>query len=329
MTKTTYREAIRAGLRDALAGDQRVFLMGEDVGRYGGAFACSHGLLQEFGPERIRDTPLSESTFVGAGIGAALNGLRPIVEVMTVNFSLLALDQIVNNAATLRHMTGGQVNVPLVIRMTTGGGRRLAAQHSHSWEVWYAHVPGIKVLAPATVTDARYFLSAALLDPDPVVIFEHAMLYPMQGEIEQQSGPFDIGHAAIRRTGTNVTLVTYGGSLHKTLAAANQLAEQGIDAEVIDLRTLRPLDMPTVLRSVAKTHRAVIVDEGWRTCSLAAEISAGIMEGAFYDLDWPVARVCTAEVPLPYAGHLEDAALPQTPRIVAAVHELLAGATAS
>jgi pyruvate dehydrogenase E1 component subunit beta len=329
MTKTTYREAIRAALRDALAGDQRVFLMGEDVGRYGGAFACSQGLLQEFGPERIRDTPLSESTFVGAGIGAALNGLRPIVEVMTVNFSLLALDQIVNTAATLRHMSGGQTSVPLVIRMATGGGRRLAAQHSHSWEVWYAHVPGIKVLAPATVTDARYMLGAALREPDPVVIFEHAMLYPMQGEIEQLSGPFDIGHAAVRRTGTNVTLITYGGSLPKTVAAANQLAEQGIEADVIDLRTLRPLDMPTVLGSVAKTHRAVIVDEGWRTCSLAAEISAGIMEGAFYDLDAPVARVCTAEVPLPYAGHLEDFALPQTPRIVAAVQELLSGATAS
>jgi pyruvate dehydrogenase E1 component subunit beta len=312
MTKTTYREAIRAGLRDALSGDQRVFLMGEDVGRYGGAFACSHGLLQEFGPERIRDTPLSESTFVGAGIGAALIGLRPIVEIMTVNFSLVALDQIVNNAATLRHMTGGQASVPLVIRMATGGGRRLAAQHSHSWEVWFAHVPGIKVLAPATVTDARYMLAAALREPDPVVIFEHTMLYPMQGEIEQQLGPFDIRHAVVRGAGTSVTLVTYGGSLHKTLAAASQLAEQGIDAEVIDLRTLRPLDMPTVLRSVAKTHRAVIVDEGWRTCSLAAEISAGIMEGAFYDLDAPVARVCTAEVPLPYAGHLEDAALPQT-----------------
>jgi len=329
MSNTTYREAIRAGLRDALAGDERVFLMGEDVGRYGGAFACSRGLLQEFGPERIRDTPLSESTFVGAGIGAAVNGLWPIVEVMTVNFSLLALDQIVNNAATLRHMSGGQVSVPLVIRMTTGGGRRLAAQHSHSWEVWYAHVPGIKVLAPATVTDARHMLGAALREPDPVVIFEHAMLYPMQGEIEEQSGPFAIGHAAIRRPGTDVTLITYGGSLPKTMAAADELAEEGIEAEVIDLRTLRPLDMPTVLQSVAKTHRAVIVDEGWRTCSLAAEISAGIMEGAFYDLDAPVARVCTAEVPLPYAGHLEDAALPQTPGIVAAVQELLLGATAS
>lgn len=323
MTKTTYREAIRAGLRDALSGDERVFLMGEDVGRYGGAFACSRGLLEEFGPERIRDTPLSESTFVGAGIGAALNGLLPIVEVMTVNFSLLALDQIVNNAATLRHMTGGQVNVPLVIRMTTGGGRRLAAQHSHSWEVWYAHVPGIKVLAPASVTDARYMLGAALLDPDPVILFEHAMLYPIEGEIEAHSPPFDIARAAIRRSGTDLTLITYGGSLPKTLEAANQLAERGFQAEVIDLRTLRPLDMPTVLASVAKTHRALIVDEGWRTCSLAAEISAGIMEGAFYDLDAPVARICTAEVPLPYAGHLEDAALPQTNGIVAAAVELL------
>jgi len=324
MTKTTYREAIRAALRQALASDERVFLMGEDVGRYGGAFACSRGLLQEFGPERIRDTPLSESAFVGAGIGAALNGLRPIVEVMTVNFSLLALDQIVNNAATLRHMSGGQVKVPVVIRMATGGGRRLAAQHSHSWEVWYAHVPGIRVLAPGTVTDARYMLGAALREPDPVVIFEHAMLYPTEGELEEFSASFNIDRAAIRRSGRDVTLVTYGGSLPKTLVAAEQLAKEGFEPEIIDLRSLRPLDMQTVLESVAKTHHAVIIDEGWRTCSLAAEISAGIMEGAFYNLDAPVARVCTAEVPLPYAGHLEDAALPQAPRIVAVVQEMLA-----
>ncbi len=324
MTKTTYRETIRAALRAALTSDPRVFLMGEDVGRYGGAFACSRGLLQEFGPERIRDTPLSESVFVGAGIGSALNGLRPIVEVMTVNFSLLALDQIVNNAATLRHMSGGQVSVPVVIRMATGGGRRLAAQHSHSWEVWYAHVPGIKVLAPGTITDARYMLGAALREPDPVVIFEHAMLYPMEGELAEPSESFRIDRAAVRRDGRDVTLVTYGGSLPKTLAAAEQLARDGIEAEVIDLRSLRPLDMSTVLESVAKTHHAVIIDEGWRTCSLAAEISAGIMEGAFYELDAPVSRVCTAEVPLPYAGHLEDAALPQPARIVAAAQESLA-----
>jgi pyruvate dehydrogenase E1 component beta subunit len=322
--KTTYREAIRAGLREALQSDLRVFLMGEDVGRYGGAYACSKGFLDEFGPERIRDTPLSESTFVGAGIGAALAGMRPIVEVMTINFSLLALDQIVNNAATLRHMSGGQFSVPLVVRMATGGGRQLAAQHSHSFEAWYAHVPGIKVVAPATVTDARYMLGLALRDPDPVFLFEHAMLYPMEGELNESSAPTDLGRAAIRRAGRTITIVTYGGSLGKCLQAADRLAERGIDAEVIDLRSLRPLDTPTILASVAKTHRALIVDEGWRTCSLAAEISARIMEGSFYDLDAPVTRVCSAEVPIPYAKHLEEAALPQTDTIVAAVDELVA-----
>lgn len=323
MTKITYREAIRSALFDALAGDERVFLLGEDVGNYGGAFACSRGLLQEFGPDRVRDTPLSESAFVGAAIGAAINGMRPIVEVMTVNFSLLAADQIVNTAATLRHMSGGQISVPLVIRMTTGGGRRLAAQHSHSWEVWYAHVPGLKVLAPATVADARHMLAPALLDPDPVIIFEHAMLYPVEGEVDVVGADFEISRAAIRRSGKDVTIITYGGSLQKVLAAAEQLQQQGIETEVIDLRSLRPLDWPTVLASIARTHRAVIVDEGWKTCSLAAEISAGIMDGAFYQLDAPVGRVCTAEVPLPYAGHLEDAALPQIDRIVAAVKEVL------
>jgi len=323
MAKMTYREAVRAALREALQGDARVFLMGEDVGRYGGAFACSKGLLEEFGPERVRDTPLSESTFVGAGIGAALGGMRPIVEVMTVNFSLLALDQIVNNAATLRHMSGGQVSVPLVVRMATGAGRRVAAQHSNSLEVWYAHIPGIKVVTPATVHDARYMLGAALREPDPVFIFEHTMLYPVSGEVDEQVQPVDLKRAALRRSGTAVSLITYGGSLGKALQAAEQLAAAGIDAEVIDLRVLRPLDMDTVLASAAKTHRVVIVDEGWRTGSLAGEISARIMEGGFYDLDAPVARVCSAEVPIPYAGHLEDAALPQVATIVNTVRELL------
>ncbi len=322
MNSMTYREAVRSGLRQALAQDPRVFLMGEDVGRYGGAFACSRGLLEEFGPERIRDTPLSESVFVGAGIGAALGGMRPIVEVMTVNFSLLALDQIVNNAATLRHMSGGQVSVPVVIRMATGAGRQLAAQHSHSLEAWYAHVPGLTVLAPATNQDARDMLLAALDEPDPVVIFEHAMLYPQSGEVDEQSPPCDIRRAIVRRAGSDVTLITYGGSLAKTLQAAEQLASGGIDAEVIDLRSLRPLDTDTFIASVAKTHRAVVVDEGWRTGSLAAEISAQIMEQAFYELDGPVVRVCSAEVPIPYAKHMEDAALPQTECIVAAVGQL-------
>ena len=322
--KITYREAIRTGLREALKGDPRVFLMGEDVGRYGGGYACSKGLLEEFGPERIRDTPLSESTFVGAGIGAALGGMRPVVEVMTINFSLLALDQIVNNAATLRHMSGGQFSVPVVVRMATGGGRQLAAQHSHSFEAWYAHIPGIKVAAPATVADARFMLGLALREPDPVFLFEHALLYPVEGELDESAPPTDLERAAIRRPGRDVSIITYGGSLGKCLQAADRLAESGIEAEVIDLRSLRPLDTPAILASVAKTHRAVIVDEGWRTCSLAAEISASIMEGGFYDLDAPVARVCSAEVPMPYAKHLEDAALPQPDRIAATVQELVA-----
>ena len=321
MTRMTYREAVRGALREAMHADSRVFLMGEDVGRYGGAFAVSLGLLAEFGTERIRDTPLSESTFVGAGIGAALGGMRPIVEVMTINFSLLALDQIVNNAATLRHMSGGQFSIPLVVRMATGGGRGMAAQHSHSFECWYAHVPGIKAVAPATVADARGLLLAALEDPDPVFIFEHALLYSLEGETDD-GVPMKIGKAAIRRAGHDVTLITYGGTLGKTLQAAEALAAEHIDAEVIDLRTLRPLDTQAILESVTRTHRAVIVDEGWRTCGLAAEVSALIMEGAFDALDSPVARVCGVEVPMPYAKQLEDAAVPQPASIAAAVRGL-------
>lgn len=325
MPRLTYREAVRAALREALAADERVFLMGEDVGRYGGAYACSKGLLAEFGEERVRDTPLSEAAFVGAGIGAAIAGLRPIVEVMTVNFSLLALDQIVNNAALLRHMSGGQIGVPLVIRMATGAGRQVAAQHSHSLEVWYAHVPGLKVLAPATVTDARFMLAAALADPDPVILFEHTLAYPMEDEVAADAGAaFDAWHAVVRREGGDVSLVTSGGSLPRCLAAAEALAGAGIAAEVIDLRVLRPLDTDTVLRSVAKTRRAVVVDEGWKTCGLAAELAARIGEHVFGELLAPVARVCSAEVPVPYAKHLEEAALPGGERIVAAVRRMMA-----
>lgn len=322
---TTYREAIREAIREALHRDPRVFLMGEDVGAYGGCFAVSKGLLDEFGPERIRDTPLSESAFVGAGIGAALGGMRPIVEIMTVNFSLLALDQILNNAATLLHMSGGQFNVPLVIRMTTGGGRQLAAQHSHSLEGWYAHIPGLRVLAPATLEDARGMLWSALEDPDPVLIFEHALLYNQAGTLPADAGAVDIRRARVRRPGRDVSLITYGGSLPKTLEAAGRLAAEGIDAEVIDLRSLRPLDDATILASVAATRRAVIVDEGWRSGSLAAEISARIMENAFYELDAPVARVCSAEVPMPYARHLEQAALPQADTVIRVARGLVRG----
>jgi pyruvate/2-oxoglutarate/acetoin dehydrogenase E1 component len=319
----TYREAVRAALRDAITRDKRVFLMGEDVGRYGGCYAVSHGLLAEFGPERIRDTPLSESGFTGAGIGAAMAGMRPIVELMTVNFSLLALDQILNNAATVRHMSGNQFGVPLVIRMATGAGRQLAAQHSHSLEGWYAHIPGIKVLAPATLEDARGMLWTALQEPDPVLIFENVMLYNMSGKLAPDAGAVDIGKAIVRRPGRDVSLITYGGSLWKTLEAATTLAAEGIEAEVVDLRSLRPLDDATIMSSVGKTRHAVIIDEGWRTGSIAAEIGMRIVEQAFWSLDAPIGRVCSEEVPVPYPRHLENAALPQAPKIAAAAKAAL------
>jgi pyruvate dehydrogenase E1 component beta subunit len=321
--RLSYRDAVRQALRQALERDPRVFLMGEDIGMYGGSYAVTKGLLEEFGPRRIRDTPLSELGFVGAGIGAALGGLRPIVEIMTVNFSLLALDQLVNTAAALRHMSGGQLHVPLVVRMATGAGRQLAAQHSHSLEGWYAHVPGLRVLVPATVADARDMLWPALEDPDPVIIFEHAQLYNAEDTPTAGAGA-DIDHARIRRPGRDLSLITFGGMLPRTLAAAEELARGDIEAEVIDLRVLRPLDDATLCESVRRTHRALIVDEEWRSGSFAAEVSARIMEQAFFDLDAPVQRVCSAEVPMPYAKHLEDAALPQAQTIVSAARELVA-----
>ena len=323
MQKLSYREAVRNSIRTAMQADEKVFLMGEDVGRYGGTYAVTKGLLEEFGPERIRDTPLSESGFVGLGIGACLSGMKPLVEVMTVNFSLLTLDQIINNAATICHMSGGQFNVPIVIRMVTGAGKQLAAQHSHSWEGWYAHIPGLKILAPATIEDAFGMLQPALADPNPVLIFEHAMLYNTSQEVLEIPQEVDIEHAKIMRQGSDISLITYGGSLHKTLTAAQDLSAAGIDAEVLDLRSLRPLDHETILDSVRKTSRAVIVDEGWKSVSLAAEISSRIMEEAFYDLDAPVQRVCSEEVPIPYAKHLEDACLPQVPKIVQAVKKVM------
>jgi pyruvate dehydrogenase E1 component beta subunit len=311
--RTTYREAVRDALRQALQDDPRTFLMGEDVGAYGGCFAVSKGLLAEFGEERIRDTPLSESAFVGAGIGAALGGVRPIVEIMTGNFSLLALDQIVNNAATLCHMSGGQCPVPVVIRLATGVGRQLAAQHSHSFEGWYAHVPGLRIVVPATI-------GAALACADPVLIFEPISLYNLEGELSREAAPSDLDHAVIRRAGSDVTLITHGASLYRCYEAADLLAKERISAEVVDLRTLRPLDDATILESVHRTHRAVIVDEGWRSGGISAEVATRIVEQGFYDLDAPVGRVCTEEVPMPYPRHLEESALPSAARIAAAVH---------
>lgn len=321
--KITYREALKQAIREALLSDERIFLMGEDVGRYGGAFAVSKGLLQEFGPDRIMDVPLSESGFTGAGIGAALAGMRPIVEVMTVNFSLLAMDQIVNNAATLLHMSGGQLNVPVVIRMGCGIGRQLAAQHSHSWEPYYAHVPGLIVLSVGTHEDARGMLLSALKSPDPVVIFEYTFLLNMEAEIPADAGAVDITKAKVRREGKDISIITYGAGVYKSLEAATELAASGIEAEVVDLRVLRPLDEATVLASVAKTHRALVVEEAWRSVGIAAEISARIMEKAFYELDAPVRRLCGIEVPIPYPKHLEDASVPQKDDIVQAVKKML------
>lgn len=321
--RLTYREACRQAIRDALLRDERCFVMGEDVGRYGGCYAVTKGLLEEFGSDRICDTPLAESVIAGAGIGAAIGGLRPIVEIMTCNFSLLALDQIMNNAATIPYMSGGQFAVPLVIRMATGGGRQLAAQHSHSLEGWFAHIPGLRVLVPGTIEDARFMLAAALDDPNPVLIFEHIVLYNAEGELDPAITSVDIHSARVRRPGKDVTILTYGNSLPKSLAAAAELAGVGIEAEVIDLRVLRPLDNATIKASVARTRRCLIVDEGWRSGSISAEIAARLAEDLFFELDAPIRRICAREVPIPYAAHMEEAALPRIEEIAEAARKLV------
>ena len=326
MVEMTYRDAMRNAIAEALATDERVFIMGEDVADYGGTYAVTKGLYEEFGRDRVRNTPLSESGFVGAGIGAALGGMRPIVEVMTVNFSLLALDQIVNTAATLLHMSGGQFNVPLVVRMTTGAGRQLAAQHSHSLEGWYAHVPGLKVVAPATPHDARWMLPSALADPNPVIIFEHSGLYNDSGPVDTGAGPARLDRAEVRRAGDDVTVIASAGMVSKAMHAAEELAARPtpIAVEVVDLRSLRPLDLDTLAASVERTHRAVVLDEGWRTGGLNGEIAASITEHCFWTLDAPVVRLAAREVPIPYAKHLEEAAVPQVADIVNAVGRLVA-----
>ena len=322
----TYREAARRAIDHALTTDERVFIMGEDVGCYGGSYAVTKGLLAKHGPERVRDTPPSESGFTGLGIGAALGGMRPIVEIMTVNFSLLALDQIVNNAATLSHMSGGQFTVPVVIRMATGAGKQLAAQHSHSWEGWYAHIPGLKVFTPATANDAYGMILYALRQPDPILIFENATLYNTKGgltESPETAARFAAEKASVVKPGHDVTLFTYGASLQKCLDAAKALEAEGTCCEVVDLRCLRPLDNDTIMASVAKTNRAMIVDEGWCSGGVSAEIGMRIMEQSFFQLDAPVARVCGEEVPIPYAKHMEEASIPQVPQIIAQVQKML------
>ena len=317
----TYREALRLALREELMRDQRVFVMGEEVGVFEGAYKVTAGLLDEFGPDRVRDTPISEEGFVGAGVGAAMLGERPVVEIMTLNFLLVAMDQVVNHAAKIGAMFGGEVRCPLVIRTPNGAGNQLTAQHSQSFEGWFAATPGLKVVAPANPADAKGLLKAAIRDDDPVLVVENLVIYKEKGEV-----PLDpdfvtpIGRAAVVRAGADVTLVAHGYSVVRALHVADRLAEShNVDAEVIDLRSLRPLDVETVAASVTKTSRVVCVEEGWPTYGVTAELAARIQKACFDDLDAPVERVGMAEVPLPYAKNLEAAALPSEGRIARAV----------
>jgi pyruvate dehydrogenase E1 component beta subunit len=321
MAEVRYREALNQALREELERDERVILLGEDIGVFNGAFKVTQGLLEDFGERRVRDTPISENTIVGMGVGAAMTGLRPVVELMTINFSLLALDQIVNHAATIHYMFGGQVRVPLVVRMPQGAGHQLGPTHSHSWEAIYAHVPGLLVAAPSTPADAKGLLKTAIRDDNPVIFIEHESLYGAKGEVpddEEHLVPF--GQAEIRRRGEDVTIVGISRMVSTALKAAEELAsEHEIEAEVIDPRTLRPLDLDTILESVRRTNRAVIVEEGWPHGGVGANLAALIQEQAFDFLDAPVGRVAGADVPMPYSKPLEQIAFPHEPQIVHAV----------
>ena len=316
MADTIIREAVSRGLREALERDDRVFLMGEDIGAYSGSYAVTRGFFEEFGPDRIMDTPISESGIVGAAIGAAMGGRRPIVEIMTINFMLLAIDQIVNHAAKLRYMSNGQISVPLVIRTVTGGGGALGATHSQMFEGWFASVPGLKVVTPSDPYDALGMLRSAVADEDPVLFSEHGLLYNMRGDVPDEYYTVPLGSAAVKREGSDLTLVAYSRMVHVALEAAGMLAERGVEAEVVDLRCLRPLDTETVIESVKKTNRAVVVEETWRTGGFGAEVASAIQEGAFDHLDGPVGRVGGEEVPAPYSFELEAAAIPTAQRIL-------------
>ena len=321
MPEMTIREAIARGLREALEKDDRVFIMGEDVGAYDGAFAVTRGFLRDFGPKRIRDTPISESAIVGSAVGAALAGLRPIVEIMTINFTLLAMDQIINNAAKLRYMSNGQFSVPLVLRTVTGGGGQLGATHSQSFEGWYASVPGLKVAGPSTPYDALGLLRSAIDDANPVIFAEHALLYGVRGQVPEEHYKVPLGSASVRRQGTDITIVGYSRMAQVADQAAEMLARQGTEAEVIDLRTLQPLDMETITESVKKTSRAVIVEEVWKTGGFAGEIASAIQEEVFDYLDGPVVRVGGRDVPTPYNGALEAATIPDAERVLRSIEK--------
>jgi pyruvate/2-oxoglutarate/acetoin dehydrogenase E1 component len=320
----SYREALTQAMREELQRDPNVFLIGEDIGLFEGSFKVTRGLLGEFGPDRIIDTPISEAGFVGIGIGAAMAGLRPVVELMTVNFSIVAMDQIVNNAAKIRYMFGGQVSVPLVIRMPGGAGHQLAAQHSHSLEAWFTHVPGLKVACPSTPYDAKALLKTAIRDDDPVIFLESEGLYAKKGPV---GGPDDLvpfGQAAIRRTGEHCTIIAVSRMVWIALAAADILAAEGIECDIVDPRTTRPLDMDTIADSVRRTGHCVVVDEGWPECGLASNLAAHVYEECFDWLDAPVQRVNAADVPIPYARNLEQAALPHAEDVAAAVRATVA-----
>jgi pyruvate dehydrogenase E1 component beta subunit len=323
MAETSYRQALHDTLREELLRDDSVILLGEEIGVFEGSYKITAGLLSEFGPQRVRDTPICEEGFVGAAVGAAMLGMRPVVELMTINFSLLAIDQIVNHAAKIHAMFGGQVSVPMVIRTPGGGGQQLAATHSQNLEVWYAHVPGMKVVAPATPADARSLLTAAIRDDDPVLVLENLALYNTRGEVPEVAEPVRIGTATVARPGEDITVVAYSRATVIALDVARQLAEQGISVEVVDLRSLRPLDRDTICASVRKTTRAVVLEDDWLTYGVGAEVAATIQEGAFDYLDAPVRRVAAAEVPLPYAKTLELAALPDASDLTRVIGEVL------
>jgi pyruvate dehydrogenase E1 component beta subunit len=322
MAEMQLREAVAQGLREAMDSDERFMMLGEDIGEYGGAYAVTKGFLRSYGQDRVRDTPISEAVIVGASVGAAMGGIRPIVEVMTINFTLLAMDQVVNHAAKLRYMSNGQLSVPMILRTVTGGGAQLGATHSQSFEGWYANVPGLVVVTPATPYDALGLMRSAARSPDPVLFAEHQLLYGMKGEVPDEWYEVPFGKADIRRQGSDLTLVGYSRMANVAEEAAGILAERGVDAEVIDLRTLRPLDMDTVVESVKKTGRALVVEENWKTGGFAAEVAAGIQERAFDHLDGPVGRIGGVEVPFPYNGRLEAAAIPDAARVVSEVSNL-------
>lgn len=323
MAVITYRKALTQALREEMRRDDRVLIMGEDVVDYGGAYGVTRGLVQEFGEKRVKDTPIAEGGIVGVAIGCAMGGLRPVAELMTINFALLAADQIINHAAKIRYMFGGQASVPLVIRAVGGAGAQLAATHSQNLEVMFAHVPGLKVVTPATPRDAKGLLKAAIRDNDPVLFIEHALLYGTKGEVPEGEYTIPIGKAEVKREGRDLTILAYSRMTLVALEAATRLASEGFEAEVIDLRTLRPLDVETIVSSVKKTNRAVIVEEDWRSFGVGAEISSRIMELAFDYLDAPVQRVAAQEVPMPYSKKLEQAALPQVEDVIRAVKGML------